>query len=61
MNNVADIYKKQGRVEEAIGVFKEIVELDPGYGLAVKNLGNCYFGMDRFYEAVVSYLRVGDV
>ena len=57
MNNIADIYKKLGKIDEAIEIFREVAELDPSYVLGVKNLGNCYFAKKDYYLALLSYMK----
>ena len=61
MNNVADIFKKLGQVDEAIEIFKQVIEIDPEYVLGIKNLGNCYFTKEQYYEALVTYMKALEV
>lgn len=55
MNNIGDIYKRQGKINKAINIFKQVIQNDPGYSLAVYNLANCYFTIKDYYNTILGY------
>lgn len=61
MNNIADIMKKLGHLDRAIEMFKQVIEVDPGYVLGIKNLGNCYFTKKDYMQALLTYLKALEV
>lgn len=54
-NNLATLYKKSGRFEEAEQHYQKAIELDPLYPEAHHNLANLYAHLKRFDEALRHY------
>ncbi len=48
-------------MDEAIEIFKQVIEIDPEYVLGIKNLGNCYFTKKQYYDALVTYIKALEV
>ncbi len=48
-----------GRVDEAIEIYRKILELDPGYMGAHNNIAQAYLCQGRFEEALASQETVG--
>lgn len=48
----------QGKYEEAVEVYKKIIEEFPDVYIVNKNIGNCYFRMERYDLAEEYYLKV---
>jgi len=55
--NLGAIYGQQGRLLDAIPLFRHLLELSEDVD-AAQNLANCYLYSDRFDEALNAYLRV---
>lgn len=45
------------KYEEAIQIYREIIEKMPNIYLVYQNIGNCYFKMEMYKEAEDSYLK----
>ncbi len=60
LNNLGAIYGQQGRLLDAIPLFKHLLELSDDAD-AAHNLANCYFFSDRMDEALAAYKRVLEI
>jgi tetratricopeptide (TPR) repeat protein len=56
-NELATLYVKQERYQEAINSFNRAIELDPQYPHSHNDLGNVYFFQGRFEKAIEEYKR----
>jgi tetratricopeptide (TPR) repeat protein len=54
-NNLGDILAQKGKVDEAIGHFREAIRLKPDYAEAHYNLGNVLFKKDQTDEAISQF------
>ncbi|MFH1878135.1 MAG: tetratricopeptide repeat protein, partial [Candidatus Omnitrophota bacterium] len=50
-NNLANTYEGEGRVEEAVALWKKAIQIRPDYSEAYNNLAVTYAGMKRYKEA----------
>jgi len=48
----------QGKYQEALLKYQEIIEKNPDAFILHKNVGNCYFAMEKYNEAIASYQKV---
>jgi len=46
-----------GRYEEALAVFRRLVELSPGYQMAYVNMGNVFFHLHDYENAIKNYQK----
>ena len=53
--NLAYIYQRKGRVDEAILYYKKAIELRPYFAEAISNLGNVYERQGKFEQALIQY------
>jgi len=60
LNNLGAIYGQQGRLLDAIPLFRHLLDLSEDAD-AAQNLANCYFYSDRLDEAVGAYQRVLEI
>jgi len=60
LNNLGAIYGQQGRLLDAIPLFRHLLDLSDDAD-AAQNLANCYFYSDRLEEAVAAYQRVLEI
>ena len=60
LNNLGAIYGQQGRLLDAIPLFRHLLELSDDAD-AAHNLANCYFYSDRMDEALAAYKRVLEI
>ena len=51
INNKAGVLFNQGRIDDAVVLFKKVVALSPGFAPAHNNLGHIYVGRGKFDEA----------
>ena len=51
---IALVQRRLGRLEEAIGGFRRVIELDPRYNQGYKNLAATYWSLRRFPEALAT-------
>jgi len=51
-NNLGNALAAAGRVDEAVGHFKEAVQLQPDYAEAYNNLGVALVSQGKLYEAI---------
>lgn len=56
--NLALSHKKNGNLEAAIGMYKDVLQFEPDSVDALYNLGGCYREQKRYDKAIESYLRV---
>jgi tetratricopeptide (TPR) repeat protein len=56
-NNLGVELFKQGKLDEAVGEFRQAVAADPGYGAAQLNLAYAYDQLGRVDEAIAAYQR----
>ena len=57
LNNLGTLWKKQGRLDEAIGAFQRAIGASPEYANAHYNLGNAFREQGRLAEAIVAFER----
>lgn len=55
--NLAYLYERKGRVDEAIIYYKKAIELKPNFVEAISNLGNVYERQGKFEQALTQYQR----
>ena len=60
LNNLGAIYGQQGRLLDAIPLFRHLLDLSDDAD-AAHNLANCYFFSNRLDEAVAAYQRVLEI
>lgn len=60
-NNLGTILLKQGRTEEAIGEFRNVIELVPEYEVAHFDLGNALVTQGRRSEAVTEFRKAVEI
>lgn len=48
----------QGKYQEAVQVYKKILDQFPDAYVIHKNIGNCYFKMEKYDQAIQSYKKV---
>jgi tetratricopeptide (TPR) repeat protein len=53
--NLGNAYKNQGKIDDAIGEYKEALRLDPGLALAHNNLGSAYRDQGKIDDAIGEY------
>jgi superkiller protein 3 len=54
------VYQNQGKLDEAIAEFRQAVQVDPGYVVALMNLAHVYSLQGRSDEAIAEYRKVVD-
>jgi tetratricopeptide (TPR) repeat protein len=52
------VYQNQGKLEEAVAEFRQAVQTDPGYVVALMNLAHVYSLQGRSDEAIAEYRKV---
>jgi len=55
--SAAEAAEAAGRSDEAVGLYRRCLDLDPGDAVAAFNLGNCQRGLGRSDQAAAEYLR----
>jgi tetratricopeptide (TPR) repeat protein len=55
--NRGNVLLYAGRPEEAVLVYRQALEIEPGYGIARHQLAHAYVVMNRFAEAVAEFER----
>jgi len=48
----------QKKYDEAIAIYKQILEKYPDAYIIYKNIGNCYFNQEKYEEAEAAYLKI---
>ena len=56
-NNLGNVFKEQGKLDEAAACFRRALELNPDFVGAHSNLGNVLEEQGRLDEAVACYRR----
>jgi tetratricopeptide (TPR) repeat protein len=51
------VLRRAGRYDEAIEQYRRTLELDPGYAMAVENIGQAYAGKGLAQQAVEAFLK----
>lgn len=54
---LGNIYSQVGRYEEALGVYKRLIDRAPSYQMALVNTGNIFFHLRDYENAIKNYLR----
>ena len=54
LNNLGNIYKANGKTQEAIAYYQKAIKVDPNFAIAYNNLGNTYIIIGRYKEAIES-------
>jgi tetratricopeptide (TPR) repeat protein len=54
---LGEILYHEGRLTEALVPWQVVVKLTPDNAIGHRNLGTCFYGLDRFDDAVVAYRR----
>ena len=49
---LAGVYSRQGRLDDAIGQYKDVVELKPDDSVALVELAKCYIKKNEFDNAI---------
>ncbi len=57
LNNLANAYKKNNQIEEAIAHYLNAIELAPDYAQAHNNLANLYSMQNKYDEAIQHYIK----
>lgn len=57
LNNLANAYKKNNQIEEAITHYLKAIELAPNYAQAHSNLANLYALQDKYEDALEHYIK----
>ena len=57
LNNIANAYKKNNQIEEAISHYLKAIELAPDYAQAHSNLANIYALQDKYEQALEHYVK----
>ena len=60
-NRLGIAYFLQGRMDEAIGEFQEVVRLNPGFAPAYNTLGRSFAAQGRAKEALASYQKALEI
>ncbi len=56
-NNLGTAFAEKGGFEEAIGNFRQAIQIKPNFAEALNNLGNALAAQDRFEEAIENYRK----
>jgi tetratricopeptide (TPR) repeat protein len=54
---LGEVLYHEGKLPAALGAFQRVVALTPDNAIGHRKLGTCYYGLDRFDEAVIAYRR----
>ncbi|RUR07211.1 tetratricopeptide repeat protein [Legionella sp. km772] len=57
LNNLANAYKKNNQIEEAIRHYLQAIELAPNYAQAHSNLANLYALQNNYEDALAHYIK----
>jgi len=53
--DLGEVYRRQGKIDEAISELKKAIAMNPRYADAYHNLGNTYQQIGNFKEAIANY------
>ncbi|GJJ09471.1 hypothetical protein Clacol_003694 [Clathrus columnatus] len=57
LTNLGSLLKDQGRIEEAIRTYAQVLQLKPDFDVALTNMGNVIKDLGRPHEAIIFYQR----
>lgn len=57
-NNLGSVYKDLREYDNAIKMFKNALDINPKYHLALRNLANVYFKQEKFDEAIECFNKI---
>lgn len=58
---LGDRLKEQGKIEDAIGCYRRVIQLDPNMAVAYRNLGNSQAKIGQLEKAIASYSQAIDI